>query len=336
MTRKINNSYELGQSNAPDTGGDMLKTRADGTLVWEGVADTTFIPYSFQGSNYGFSSGGHTSGDGLSTTVNRFSFSSNVTATDWCDLYFGGRYSSGGSSSTHGYSIGAADGYGNRYDYITKFSFTSTATGTDVGNLSTIRHSTSASCNVDYAFNNGGLYNSTVLSTLEKVSFSSDGDSTSHGDLAQVKNQPAGFSASDYGYAAAGQHGSAGSWLSQSQIDKYAFSSNTTATDVGDLSVSRWAPTGCSSSTHGFASGGNLSSTVIDKFSFSSEGTAASHGNLINTKYFASGSSSTTEGFTGGGGNTNSIEKYSYSSNTTASDWGDLSQVMFRPSGTQY
>jgi len=33
MTRKINNSYELGQSNAPTDGGDMLKTRADGTIV---------------------------------------------------------------------------------------------------------------------------------------------------------------------------------------------------------------------------------------------------------------------------------------------------------------
>ena len=43
MTRKINNSYLLGQSNAPTTGGDMLKTRTDGTPVWEEVDGTDYI-----------------------------------------------------------------------------------------------------------------------------------------------------------------------------------------------------------------------------------------------------------------------------------------------------
>ena len=44
MTRKINNSYLLGQSNAPTTAGDMLKTRNDGTLVWEEVDGEDYLP----------------------------------------------------------------------------------------------------------------------------------------------------------------------------------------------------------------------------------------------------------------------------------------------------
>ena len=84
MTRKINNSYELGQSNAPDTGGDMLKTRGDGTLVWEGVADTTFVPWVFGGTNSGFASGGYTGS--RSNVIDKFSFTSNTTATDHGDL----------------------------------------------------------------------------------------------------------------------------------------------------------------------------------------------------------------------------------------------------------
>ena len=49
MTRKINNSYLLGQSNAPTTGGDMLKTRSDGTPVWEEVDGTAYIPLVYYG-----------------------------------------------------------------------------------------------------------------------------------------------------------------------------------------------------------------------------------------------------------------------------------------------
>ena len=51
MTRKINNSYLLGQSNVPTVGGgdvgphpggQMIKTRSDGTLVWEAVAGSLY------------------------------------------------------------------------------------------------------------------------------------------------------------------------------------------------------------------------------------------------------------------------------------------------------
>jgi hypothetical protein len=43
MARKINNSRTLGQSGTPATGGDMLKTRGDGTMVWEAVDGTEYV-----------------------------------------------------------------------------------------------------------------------------------------------------------------------------------------------------------------------------------------------------------------------------------------------------
>ena len=74
MTRKINNSYELGQSNAPTDGGDMLKTRGDGTLVWEGVADTTYEPKWYGGR--GVFGGGSTSSVTRSNIVEYITISS--------------------------------------------------------------------------------------------------------------------------------------------------------------------------------------------------------------------------------------------------------------------
>ena len=59
-------------------------------------------------------------------------------------------------------------------------------------------------------------------------------------------------------------------------IDKYPFSTDANATDVGDLAQSRQLPAGQSSNTHGYTSGGlrgsppfspPYNSSVIDKFS---------------------------------------------------------------------
>ena len=69
-------------------------------------------------------------------------------------------------------------------------------------------------------------------------------------------------------------------------IDKFLFSSNTTATDHGDLSVVRGIQGGQSSSTHGYTSGGGYTpenggyAFTIDKFSFATAGNATDHGDL--------------------------------------------------------
>ena len=66
---------------------------------------------------------------------------------------------------------------------------------------------------------------------------------------------------------------------------RYAFSSNTTATDWADLDTSRNNPTGHSSTTHGYSSGGAPSIDSIDKFPHASQTNASDVGDLTTGGY---------------------------------------------------
>ena len=76
-------------------------------------------------------------------------------------------------------------------------------------------------------------------------------------------------------------------------IDKFPFSSDADATDVGDLSVARGIASGQSSRTHGYTSGGAdatpAPSNVIDKFPFSSDDNATDVGDLTVSRYGSAG-----------------------------------------------
>ena len=64
-------------------------------------------------------------------------------------------------------------------------------------------------------------------------------------------------------------------------IDKFPFSTDGNATDVGDLTVSRMVAAGQSSTTHGYTSGRLQVWINIDKFSFSADGNATDVGDLV-------------------------------------------------------
>ena len=87
-----------------------------------------------------------------------------------------------------------------------------------------------------------------------------------------------------YGYASGGYTGA-----NSDVIDKFSFSSDGNATDVGDLTVARYGAAGQSSSTYGYTSGGYANSNVIDKFSFSSDGNATDVGNLTVARHYVAG-----------------------------------------------
>ena len=84
--------------------------------------------------------------------------------------------------------------------------------------------------------------------------------------------------------------GEASAW--HNEIDKFSFASNSNATDVGDLTVSRYATAPQSSTTQGFNSGGGGTGgrvNVIDKFNFSVDGNATDHGDLTVPRIAGSG-----------------------------------------------
>jgi len=113
-------------------------------------------------------------------------------------------------------------------------------------------------------------------------------------------------------------------------IDKFSFTTDGNATDVGNLTttLSNTQSVGQSSSTHGYTSGGGTNR--IEKHSFAADGNAVDSADLSVTNNASGGASSTTDGYTHGGYRSgaiyNGIEKFPFATDTNATDWADLTR----------
>lgn len=141
--------------------------------------------------------------------------------------------------------------------------------------------------------------------------------------------EPWYFMGENYGYSTGG-HNPSGYSTGANVIEKYSFSSDGNATDVGDLTISQEGSAGQSSATHGYHVIGQPSpSADINKFSFASDGNATN----IATTFLANvrentGHSSETNGYSSGGYPTtfqNTITRFPFAEETTTVDVGDLS-----------
>ena len=138
--------------------------------------------------------------------------------------------------------------------------------------------------------------------------------------------EPYKFQGSTSGYSSGGNSG-------RNVIDKFPFSSDGNASDVGDLTLSRQGPSGQSSSASGYSSGGSTPTyqNTIDKFSFSSGGNASDVGDLISPISVTTGNSSENYGYVSMGwspsypppGVSNVIEKFPFASDANSADVGD-------------
>lgn len=115
-------------------------------------------------------------------------------------------------------------------------------------------------------------------------------------------------------------------------IDKYPFSADSNATDLGDLSLGRFGSASMSSDVHGYTAGGyapTSSRNVIDKFKFATNGNATDVGDLSETKYTGGGNSCkrVEQGFAVGGAypaGSNVMNRVPFVNDTNAFDIGDL------------
>jgi hypothetical protein len=172
-----------------------------------------------------------------------------------------------------------------------------------------------------------------AYNTIEKFSFTSDGNGTDHGDLTRICMHSAGASSSTDGYSMAGQ-GFAPTPNYNKIVDKFSFASNTTASSHGTLTLERYGITGLHSSTHAFAAGvyNNVPShgtktNILDKVAFASNTSGIDHGDLmaVSTYRVTNGQCSDTHGhITGGieGAASTTIEKFAFASNTLSVDSG--------------
>ena len=232
---------------------------------------------------------------------------------------------------------------------IQKYSFTSDANATDVGDLPGGRQGGAGQKSSTHGYNSGGSTPtpgpSLYSNAIEKYAYATDENASDVADLTTPKTQrPAGASSSVSGYVAGGDANTSGTTIIVNVIEKFPFTADDNATDVGDLTESRRNVAGdASSSTHGYRAGGNTPTVdTIDKFSFSVDGNATDVGDLLTVGFASAGQSSSTHGYVSGlqspgpvGGPTqNVIQKYSFSVDGNATDVGDLTTVARRGTGS--
>ena len=297
------------------TTSDSADSAGAGTVVYGEAA------YSFQGSTYGYVSGGQTA----LNIIEKFSLTVDGNSTDVGDLTLGRRETAGQSSSTHGYTVGGNPSPGQT-NVIDKFSFSVDGNATDVGDLTVTKRSHATQNDEFYGWSSGG-YTPAVTNIIDKHPFSVDTNASDVGDLTTSHGAVTGQSSTTHGYTSGGMPYT-------NVIDKFPFASDANATDVGNLTVARRTPGGTSSDVSGYSHGGLTStspsvvwSNVIDKFPFASDVNATDVGNLTAAAEHSGGVSSTSHGYaTAGstGSNSTTIQKYSFTLDGNSTNIGDL------------
>lgn len=308
----------------------------DGSTAWSALgyfeAAEAVAAYSFQGSNYGYSSGGIISSPIVySSVIDKFSFTSDGNSTNMGNLTIAKGYATGNSSSENGYAAG-----GNpSTNVIDKFPFASDGNAIDVGDLTAASYGGAGQSSSENGYISGG-FGTWFISTIQKFPFTADGNATIVGNMLSgngaANRYAAGHSSATEGYSSGGTD-------ILNEIQKFPFASDGNTTDVGDLVYSSENAAGHSSSEYGYSSASYFNAypnppyslSNIQKFSFVSNGNATDIGYLTQARSSASGQSSTTNGYVSGGGapgNTfyNIIDKFSFASDTNATDVGDLTE----------
>lgn len=168
----------------------------------------------------------------------------------------------------------------------------------------------------------GGTAPTTGLNTIDKFSFTSDGNATDVGDLTIARTWTgAGQSSSVSGYTSGGY-----STTDTKVIEKFPFATDENAVSVGNLTNFMFAGSSHHTQTYGYHGGGTWSAGAtsysnIDQISFATDGDATTVGNLSTARYPSTGQSSLTDGYS-----MNPVirDKFPFASGGTAVDLGNL------------
>ena len=206
------------------------------------VAETAnpFAAGSYHSSEtHGYTAGNLQTTDSRDQRINKFPFSSDSPGANSAALGERRRYVSGGSyGNVAGYMMGGA--ISNTYqDTVRKFSFSSDADATDVGELPAVLGAGSTNSSETHAYNNGGRRPGGV-NTIEKYTFATDGPAVDIGELATSTVDTSGASSTASGYVTGGAPPNSGN----TGLDKYSFSSDGSAKDIGEITQARRKPTG--------------------------------------------------------------------------------------------
>ena len=230
---------------------------------------------------YGWVFGGYISP--YTDMIQKFNMLTDASATDIANLTRTKLGPSGCNTADYGYAVG---GYPER-DEIQRWAFVSTSDAADVGNLSAGGADRGgASSSSTHGFHFAGEIPGAPYSTnlINKFSFATDTEAgVDHGDLYANRSVPASHSSTDYGWCSGG--GFPTGAPATDAIDRFAFSSNSTATDWEDLYEAAEGPCGASSTTRGYAQGHTSSSDTVQSFPYASQTESTDVGDLSQGRY---------------------------------------------------
>ena len=245
------------------------------------------------------------------------------------------------TGSVAGYTTGGR--YPSDSNVIDKYPFSSNANATDVGDLTIASEYYAGQSSLTHGYATGGLNNPSQAS--QKFPFASDTNATGDTFTLSIKRSGgAGSSSQTHGYHAGGT-ATPGQPVSGASniIDKFPFSADSPATDVGDLTYTKGeSSAGFSFDTTAYTAGGSPATDVINRWSTVSDGNATDVGELsagnING---GAGSSSGTHGYHSGGDlyppgvSSDKIEKFAFANESTNTDVGELpNSISFVGGGT--
>lgn len=177
--------------------------------------------------------------------IEKWPFASGGNATDVGNLLTAAWYNAGISSQYYGYNAGGVNPNDDPTNVIQKFSVTADGNATDVGNLTVAREVPTGTNSDTHGYTAGSTnpYYGAGTTVIDKFPFATDTDATDVGDVTNRGNGSNGQSSTSSGYLAGG-YGAPPSPAYKNIIEKYSFSSDGNATDVGDLTIARWSGAG--------------------------------------------------------------------------------------------
>ena len=145
--------------------------------------------------------------------------------------------------SVSGYTSGGNSVPGAKVNIIDKFPFASDTNATDVGDLTVAGGGMTSFGSTTKGYNAGGNKdNSATAKLIDSFPFASDTNASGVGNLALGRREGSGgISSSTFGYISGGYS----PFLTS--IEKFSFAFEGQATDVGDITQARTAPSGQSS-----------------------------------------------------------------------------------------
>lgn len=214
--------------------------------------------------------------------IQKYSFTTDGNATDIADTASLSEDKVKGAESTeHGYIMKTLD--------AERFPFATDENSVDIGDLTHRTWVTGATSSATHIYSTGAnpSHPNVRGPDIEKFAFSSSISSTDVGDLLLGLLGTSSNKSSTFGYITGGYGSPTGATpvTIYNVIQKFPFSTDGNATDVGDLTSVRWYSSSSSSTTHGYVAGGALSTptagtNVIEKFDTATDGNATDVGDL--------------------------------------------------------